>query len=188
MSITGTIFCLFFPACLGILAQVIWGNTFNHQILALAMFFFGIEQARMAKLDLQLVHDAQKQVQDVRLQRFKIITIITIILELCGFYLASMYLGWGAIIILLSQIWFNLLVEIKINPNADKYIKPWKITERLPVLFADILGLILMSLWILEIADLWITWILFVMLIIYLSAKAILFMQQIEFFPKHLNS
>ena len=177
--ISQIIFLLFFPACLGILRQVIWNAELTHQLLAVGIFFFCIEQANMANQDLQQVADAKTKVKDGRLDIFQSITIITIIIELIGFYLSSLYLGWGSILILSALIWFNLFANIKINSSAKKIIEYWNITERLPVLIADAVGLILTSLWMLKIADLWISWGLFSMAVIYCGVKLFLFFKSL---------
>ncbi|MBE9216242.1 hypothetical protein IQ247_26875 [Plectonema cf. radiosum LEGE 06105] len=175
------IFLFFFPACLGILRQVIWSTELSHQLLALAIFLLCIEQANMANHDLQKVADAKNIVKDARLNYFQIITIVTIIIELIGFYLSSIWLGWGSIIILFGLIWFNLFVDIKINNSSQNIIQTWKITERLPVLIADIFGLILISLWILKIGDFGISLGLFAMTMVYCSIKLFLFFNSLNY-------
>jgi hypothetical protein len=91
------IFLLFFPACLGILGQVIRAEAFDHRLLALGLLIFAIDQARMAVLDLKNIKSAKEKIEDVRLRYFYYTTICTIALELIGFYLASVQLGWGII-------------------------------------------------------------------------------------------
>ncbi|MBF2014913.1 MAG: hypothetical protein IGS23_06870 [Rivularia sp. T60_A2020_040] len=177
------IFLFFFPACLGILRQVILSTELSHQLLALAIFLLCIEQANMANHDLQKVTDAKEQVKDARLNYFQIITIVTIIMELIGFYLSSIWLGWGSIVILFGLILFNLFVDIKINSSSENssenssqnIIQIWKISERLPVLIADMVGLLLISMWILKIGDFGISLGLFTMTMLYCSIKLFLF-------------
>jgi hypothetical protein len=177
------IFVLFFPAGIGILKQGIWNTELTHQIIAIAMCLFCIEQGRMAVKDLQKIAEAKKLVIDARLDNFYIITVTTILVELLGFYISSFWLGWGSIIILLSQVWFNLLAAIKINTSSQSsakknivLIEPWTISERLPVLVADVLGLVLVSIWmlsfsILRSASFWISLVLCTMVVIYLGIK-----------------
>jgi hypothetical protein len=177
------IFVLFFPAGIGILKQGIWNTELTHQIIAIAMCLFCIEQGRMAVKDLQKIAEAKKLVIDARLDNFYIITATTILVELLGFYISSFWLGWGSIIILLSQVWFNLLAAIKINTSSQisakkniVLIEPWTISERLPVLVADVLGLVLVSIWmlsfsILRSASFWISLVLCTMVVIYLGIK-----------------
>ncbi|BAZ09382.1 hypothetical protein NIES4071_11900 [Calothrix sp. NIES-4071] len=203
------IFLLFFPACVGLLTQVIWGIELTNQLVASGTFIFCIEQARMAVKDLRQIEDAKALVQDVRLDTFYQVTLITIAVELLGFYISIVWLGWGSIVILLSQIWFNLLASVKIQyPNqvaenilkvdnynfsntsaltlsapvllnaVPIYVRYWKISERLPVLIADILGLVLISFWMLQIGSLFISWALFAMVIVYGIAKLILLLSR----------
>ncbi len=170
------IFLFFFPACIGILKQAIWGTELTEQIIAIAMCLFCIEQARMAVKDLQKITEAKKLVTDSRLDSFYIITVTTITVEILGFYISSVWLGWGSIIILLSQVWFNLLAAIKIKSSSASnidIIEPWTIFERLPVLFADILGLVLVSFWMLKVASFWISLFLCSMVLIYLGIKLV---------------
>ncbi|MBA3922004.1 MAG: hypothetical protein H0X31_10030 [Nostocaceae cyanobacterium] len=179
LLISGIIFLLFFPACLNVLREVIWGQQLTHQLLYLGMFLFCIEQASMAAQDLRQIASARKQVKDLRLNTFYTITIATIFIELLGFYAAPISFGGGSILILLSQVWFNLFAGIKISLLAESIIQTWKVTERFPVLIADIIGLLLVSLWMLHIGSLWITWILFGMPILYCSIKLALSFQSI---------
>jgi hypothetical protein len=211
LPVDQVIFLLFFPACVGLLTQVIWGLELTNQLVALGTFIFCIEQSRMAVKDLRQIEDAKACVHDVRLDNFYKVTVITIVIELLGFYTSIVWLGWGSILILLSQIWFNLLAGVKIkfiNQAAENTFKvnnygllstsalalsaplllkdtkgavsttvdvqSWKISERLPVLIADILGLVLISLWMLQIGSLFISWALFGMVIAYGIAKLVL--------------
>ena len=169
------LFLLFFPACMGILRQVIWSSELTHQLLAFGTFLFCIEQANMANQDLQKVADVKEKNPDVRVENFQKITIITIIIELMGFYLSSIWLGWGFILILLGLIFFNLFANIQIHNSNAKTIHNWGITARLPILIADTLALLLVNLWMLKIGDFWISWILFAMPLVYCSIKVFLF-------------
>ena len=181
MSLSQIIFLLFFPACLGILKQVIWNTELTHQLLAFGIFIFCIEQANMANQDLEQAANAKTKVKDARLDIFYRITIITIIIELIGFYLSTIYIGGGSLLILFGLIWFNIFANIKINISNKNIIQPWHITERLLVLIADLIGLILVSLWMLKIADIWISWGLFAMAVVYCGIKLFLFFKSYNF-------
>jgi hypothetical protein len=147
------IVALFFLAGLGLLGQVFRGDL-PHQLLAIAFLLFCIEQARMAVVDLRQIALVRRQVQDTRLSHFHRITVSTIMLELIGFYSASVWLGWGAFLVLLSQVWFNALAGIQLQPLNPIPIQPWGVFQRLPVLMADGVGLIFVLLWIWQIAPL----------------------------------
>jgi hypothetical protein len=108
----------------------------------------------MAWLDLQQVTELKQRLGDPRLNDFHQTTMITIIIELIGFYCQSFSLGWGSIIILISQFWFNLQIKIKLEPNTKPYLQDSTIQQRLPVLFANSLGLILISFWLNNLAKL----------------------------------
>jgi hypothetical protein len=165
--ISWLIFLLFFPASLGLLSQVIGGNELSHQLLALALLLLCVDQARMAVVDLEQVKQVKQKVQDARLDNFYWVTVSTIVLELLGFYSAYIWLGWGAILVLLSQIWFNVLAGIQLQPAEENPIQSWGIPERSIVLVADVIGLILVSLWIMQLVPLWMASGLLGMLVIY---------------------
>jgi hypothetical protein len=181
LPIAGMMFLFFFPACLGIFRQVILGDELGHQLLALGMFLFCIEQARMATQDLRQIAEAKEQVKDIRLKTFSLITISTIIIEILGFYTSSIWLGWGSVLILMSQFWFNLFAAIKICLGTEVTIQSWEISERLPVLIANVIGLVLISLWMSQIASLWIAGVLFGMVLLYCSIKLFLFFRHSNF-------
>ena len=108
----------------------------------------------MAIADLLQIEATQRQVQDQRLDRFRWVTQSTIAIELVGFYIAGGWLGWGAFTVLLSQAWFNLLAQIRLHPEAPEPIQVRSLADRLPVLIADGVGLLLASFWIAQIAPL----------------------------------
>jgi hypothetical protein len=170
-AIAVTIALLFFPACLGLLGQVLGDAAFSEKLLALGILLLCVDQARMAVVDLEQVTAVKRQVADPRLQRFYQVTLITIVIELCGFYGASISLGWGAITILLSQVWFNLCAGIQLDPTSTMPIRAWGVRDRLPVLIANGIGLFLVSLWMLAIAPLWISSGLLGLLILYGCGK-----------------
>jgi len=164
------VFWIFFPASLGVLGQVLWGPDLSHRLLALGLFLFSIDQARMAVLDLRQAIAAQRQTPDFRIRRFYWVTLTTIVLEILGFGIAAVWLGWGIQLVLLSQVWFNLFAGIQIQP-PDLKIQPWGVRERLPVLIADGLGMGLMGLWMREIAPMGIVLTLWGMAIAYACLK-----------------
>lgn len=170
-AIAGIISLLFFPACLGLLGQVLGDETLSHKALALGILLLCVDQARMAVVDLEQVATIKRRVSDARLHRFYQVTLTTIVWELCGFYGASVSLGWGAIAILLSQIWFNLTAGIQLDPSDKIPIQPWGIRDRLPVLIANGIGLLLVSLWMIQIAPLWISGGMLTLLLVYGCGK-----------------
>ncbi|HEY9879973.1 MAG TPA: hypothetical protein V6D29_16080 [Leptolyngbyaceae cyanobacterium] len=157
------IYPLFLPAGLGLLGQVVWAlgwsdrtaSTWAVGLLALGTLLICLEQAHMAVVDLRQIHLVKQQTPDPRLRHFYWITLSTIAIELIGFYVATPWLGWGALIVLLSQAWFNLLANIQLHPATPQPIRSWGIRDRLPVLVADGVGLLLASLWIAQIVPIW---------------------------------
>jgi hypothetical protein len=160
-------FLLFFPASLGLLAQVFRGNELSHQLLALALLLLCIDQARMAVVDLEQIGQVKQRVQDTRLDNFYRATVSTIVLELLGFYGSHIWLGWGAILVLLSQVWFNVLAGAQLQPSEENPIQTWGISERRIVLIADGVGIILVCLWIAQIIPFWMASGLLAMVLIY---------------------
>ncbi|MBD2260329.1 hypothetical protein H6G13_22400 [Pseudanabaena sp. FACHB-2040] len=154
---------LFLPAALGLFRQVMRGLGWSQGasldwplgILALGTLLICLEQAHMAIADLQQIEATQQQVQDRRLNRFHWVTLSTIAIELAGFYAASIWIGWGALIVLLSQVWFNLLARIQLQPGTTKPVRSCGVAQRLPVLLADGVSLLLIGLWIAQVAPIW---------------------------------
>lgn len=156
------IYLLFLPAGLGLLGQVIgalgWSDrtspTWAVALLALGTLLICLEQAHMAVVDLRQIREVKRQIQDPRLLVFQWVTLTTIAIELLGFYIATHWLGYGALIVLLSQVWFNLLAKIQLHPATHYPIQTWGIQHRLSVLIADGIGILLASLWIAQIMPL----------------------------------
>jgi hypothetical protein len=142
-------------------------------ILALALLVLGLDQMRMAILDLRQIAQvtAQFMDDDRRLDRFRWVTYSTISLEILGFGLAFWNLGWGAIVVLLSQIWFNLLAGVQLQPDGEPLIQDYGWRDRGLILFADSLGLLLSGLWLAGIAPLVMAIGLLAMVLIYVVLK-----------------
>ncbi len=141
---------LFTIALSGIVWQFIVTPQFDHRLLALALLLLGLDQARMATVDLTHIHALKPTTSDREaplLKWFEMITWSTIGLELIGFLLSWQWLGWGSAVVLLSQLWFNLLAGVQLVPEAQPSIQPFGIKDRAIVLIADSLGLILCGLY-----------------------------------------
>ncbi|PSN13526.1 hypothetical protein C7271_22445, partial [filamentous cyanobacterium CCP5] len=110
-----------------------------------------MEQARMAQVDLDRLATVAAEVDDPRLKRFDWVTKTTIALELVGFYLAGFYLGWGAMVILASQVWFHLLAGVELHPGIPDPIRPCGPWQR-PALLADLVAMVLAGCWLRNIA------------------------------------
>jgi hypothetical protein len=126
----------------------------SHFLLAIALLLLGIDQIRMAIVDLRQIAQvtAQLTTPDPRLDRFRWVTYSTIGLEILGFGLAFWHLGWGAIVVLLSQVWFNLLAGVQLQPDGepltqDALIKNLGWRDRGIILVADGLGILLSGFW-----------------------------------------
>lgn len=158
MSATvGWIFLGFFPAFLGILLQLLRENTLSYALLAVGFVLLGIDQARMAVVDLVQISQVRAKVEDPRLLRLYFLTLFTIGLELIGFYLASWQLGWGIEIVLLSQVIFNAWATIQLQPHQEPPIAPRSGQTRSPILAGNILAMGLVGLWMRDIAPMTIT-------------------------------
>jgi hypothetical protein len=83
-----------------------------------------------------------------KLSQFLLVVIFTIIIELFGFYLALFSLGWGAIFVLISQICFNILAPLKVLKIEDFSLTNYHFSDKVGILLADTICIVLMSLWI----------------------------------------
>ncbi len=140
------VFLFFFVASLGLLWQTFNSDSWSDKLLAFAIFLMCLEQGRMALVDLDNIKLVKQQYTDSRIDTFPTITIITIIIELLGFYYTFLSLSWGAIIIIISLIFFNVCTKIQLYPSENIMIEPWGISQRLPILLANTLALILIAL------------------------------------------
>ncbi|GBF81404.1 hypothetical protein [Aphanothece sacrum] len=146
ISLIPVILLLFFAASLGMVWQIFHSHTLTEKILAFSLFLASIEQGRMAKVDLDQIVQVKQHIEDSRLTHFSLVTITTIIVELMGFFCAFFLPYWGTLIIILSLAGFNLFAGIRLHPNEEIMIEPWGVLPRLPILLADGLGLVLVSL------------------------------------------
>lgn len=165
------IFGLFFPACLILLGQVIWSAAIAQQILSLALLLLCVDQARAAVLDLESTLTAQEQTPDSRLDRFYRIILVTIVVELLGFYGAWISLGIGCVLVFCSQVVFHFTAKIRIEITDSVLILPWGVERRWPILVANGVGLIVLGLWMAAIAPTWMASVLLSMVLSYGAAK-----------------
>ena len=111
---------LFGPAVLGLGWQVWAQPELSHRLLALGLLLTGIEQGRMAMVDLRQVAAVGQQVEDRQLTRFYKILLLAIAGQLVGFYLAAAgWLGVGAGVMMMSIIGFNLAAGLQLQPAVS---------------------------------------------------------------------
>ncbi len=150
---------LFLPAGLGLLVQSVAGSagstTVAQRLLSLALALFCPELIRMAIVDLNNIAAVSESSKDSRLRRFNGAVVSTVVLEAAGLYIALVSLQWGAIALIFSQIWFNLLAGIQLHPEQSPSIAPLGIAGRRTVLAANALGLGLMALWPIQAIRIW---------------------------------
>ena len=113
--------------------------------IALALLLVCIDQGRMAWVDLFNVY--QVSLTDRRVVVFYAITLITIVIELIGFYLAWKYLALGMAVFLVSQLFFNTAANLQLYPGSHDPIRPFPLQTRWPVLLANGVALSLIALW-----------------------------------------
>jgi hypothetical protein len=145
--IRGLMFGLFFPAGVGLVWRLLTTPVLAYQLLAATLVLLLLEQAHMAAVDLHNIVRLKSVTTDARLQVFGIITGLTIGLELVGFYLAYFHLGWGTILVIVSQLFFNLAVPIQLLPEGEPPIVTQGVGERIPVLVANGVGVGVLGLW-----------------------------------------
>lgn len=160
---------LFLPAALGIGLQIFQG-AWDARAIALALLLLCLDQARMAGVDWLELAAVRSQLTatrsqtsdasepslspDARLDRFAWVTLSTIAIELIGFYVAWQWLGFGVIIVLLSQLWFHGLAGIQLHPGEPEPIHDCGLGMRSPVLMADTVGILLVIFWLQAVAPL----------------------------------
>ncbi|MEA5463381.1 hypothetical protein [Leptothoe sp. PORK10 BA2] len=113
--------------------------------VAIALILVCIDQGRMAWVDLDHVH--QLSLADRRVVKFYSITLITIVIELVGFYLVWQNLALGMVIFLISQLFFNTTAQSQLYPQSPEPIRPFPFQARWPVLLANGIALGLITLW-----------------------------------------
>ena len=151
---------VFFPASLGLGWQLWSCPLLPGSILALGLLLGLLEQAHMARVDLEKVKILGQHPdygRDPRLYRFARVLMVTLGGELLGFYLASFgYLGLGLVVIMLSLLAFNLVagVELKVGDRQPIQTAPWH--SRGLVLSLDGLGVGMGCLWLAGQAQLWV--------------------------------
>ncbi|MEO0540741.1 MAG: hypothetical protein AAFZ80_07730 [Cyanobacteria bacterium P01_A01_bin.105] len=170
------IYGLFCPATVGLLVGLLLSSATGlaHSVLRLGTWLLSIEQARVAVLDWQNIQQVAATVEDgpeSRLTSFRRLTVAVIGLELLGFYLAIGWPGWGALTVLVAQVLFNGGATIALFPQAAVPVVPWGLRERLPVLVADLVGVALAGLWILDVARLGSAIALLTLVLVYLIFK-----------------
>jgi hypothetical protein len=158
---------LFLPAIVILVMNVIFSGDLSSELLGIALTLLCLDQMRMAIVDLQNVRAIPGLKSDDRLTWFYRVTLTTIAVELFGFYLAGWYLGVGAIVVLLSQIGFNLFAGIQLEPSAEQPIITWTWRDRLVVLIADGVGIGLVSFWLAKMAMLGMSIGLLLMVLVY---------------------
>ncbi len=140
---------LYAPAMILVLWQAIVQPSLDQKLLAIAILLLSLDLLRMAIFDLEqvakvrsmLAIDSNEPKNEPKLDRFFWVTIGTVTVELIGLYLAPVSLSSSAIVILLSQVGFNLLTQVQLMPDLVDKIQPWGIRDRAVVLIADCLGI-----------------------------------------------
>ncbi len=164
---------LFFPAGIGLLVQLFESHSLAEYVLAVALLLFYPELVRMAWIDLEDIAVVRARQEDSRLSRFHKVVASTIVLELLGAYSALLSLQWGGLIVISSQLWFNLLADIQLWPQETYAITEFGVRERWPVLIANAIGIALLGLWFISNIRLWLAGGLLLLMIIFLLLKYI---------------
>lgn len=143
----------FAPAGLGLLHQGIYAPAWPHRLLALAMVLLLIEQAHMARVDLHRA-DRVASTYPSQARRFGRVLGATIAVEWVGFSLAALgALGLGASVVVIALLGFNLASNISFEGDRLYLAGP---RDRWDVILADLIGLGLMGLWQLPVAQPWV--------------------------------
>lgn len=125
----------------------------------------------MAWVDLENIARVKAQQEDSHLNRFYTVVVGTIVLELLGFYSALLSLQWGGLIIIFSQLEFNLLAGIQLWPQETPAVVEFGISKRWPVLIANTVGMALLGFWFISHIRIWLAGGLLLLIIIFLLLK-----------------
>ncbi|MEO1131141.1 MAG: hypothetical protein AAFX40_00380 [Cyanobacteria bacterium J06639_1] len=128
------------------------------QLMAAAFALFAVEQAWMARVDLLAAARVRAEIEaqaDLKrsslsrmLDRFDRVVAIAIALELCGFYGASVDLGWGALGVLLALAGFNAFVPVRLVPGSDRPVREIARQQRWALTAVDLGAIALVGVWI----------------------------------------
>ncbi|MGC1219637.1 MAG: hypothetical protein WA783_18120 [Phormidesmis sp.] len=162
---------LFFPAGIGLSIHLLQLQLLSDRLLAMALLLFCPELARMAWVDLENIARVKAQQEDSHLNRFYTVVVGTIVLELLGFYSALLSLQWGGLIIIFSQLEFNLLAGIQLWPQETPAVVEFGISKRWPVLIANTVGMALLGFWFISHIRIWLAGGLLLLIIIFLLLK-----------------
>lgn len=138
----------FLPAGVGLWSQGLQPLPLPHRLLALALGLMLMEQAHMARVDVQRVLTVRRLGSTSRLAWFTAVLAVTILGELGGFYLAAAgALGLGMMTILVSLLGFNLFANGRFEGPIFHPAGP---RTRLDVIAMDLVTLGLALLWMLD--------------------------------------
>ncbi len=165
------IFLLFFFAGINSFCQIITTEGWNNKVLCLTIFIMCLEQAKMAIVDFTNIRISKRYLKDTQLDNFLIITSITVVLELLGFYLVSLSRDWSIVIILISLIFFNSFAKINILISETISIERCSISQRFFILIANCLGLSIIILKILNFFPTIMSTVLLGMTLVYVTIK-----------------
>ena len=192
---------IFLPAGVGLLFQITLSSSAAQTILAIALTIFCPELARMAWIDLKNIEvltasaspALEKQVmqtaatqqekptsstnsflQAQQIKQFHTVIVSTIALEATGFYLSLYSLPAGAIVIILSQLWFNSLASVQLYPGRSLPVVRCSAKDRKAVLILNALTAGLLCFWPVTSAQLGLSIALLVLVALYLAVKYLL--------------
>jgi hypothetical protein len=169
----------FLPAGIGLLVQAVQSLALDDRLLFGALLIMCVEQAHMARVDLQQIEAVKHYGQIPQLQPFRQVVVGTIVVELLGFYLAAGgFPGWGALVILGSLIGFNLVAKIRLTPHGPTPVSVAGITTRLDVLMIDAIAVGLVLLWLTDAARLLAAAILLGLTLLYEVSKLVTYVSQ----------
>lgn len=197
---------LYLLAGMGLLWQSVLLQSLPESLLSLALTLFCAELARMAVVDLDNAaaiaseqiasgqggytegyaeedadKNTEKSTNENALSKFRTVVTSTVVLELIGFYLALRFVASGAAVVIFSQLWFNLRVNVQLWPGLNPAVTPFELQQRIPVLVANVLALLLVSLWFISSWQLWLSSGLLILITCFLLVKYCLPNAQ----PKH---
>ncbi|MGK7911582.1 MAG: hypothetical protein AB4050_08905 [Synechococcus sp.] len=162
----------------GTIIRLVQSDSSAERLMAIALLLFAADLARMAIVDIDNFNSVRRQLLAKsaiasELSRFRYSLAVTVVLELLGLLVSWRWIGSGISIVMFSQLMFNLSVTVSVQPSTRPSIRPWSIVERLDVLLADAIALILAVVWSITDRPLGIAIALLAMVVMYLAIKYI---------------
>ncbi len=161
----------------GVAVRVATSDPLAVRVMGVTLLLSCLDFVRMALIDLENWHRVKNWYQTnqekshPKLANFLYCLIATIVLEIIGLFSSWLWIGLGMVLMAVSQLVFNSFVQVELRPHGKPPLRQWSISERLAVLIADWLALLLTLIWMFSGQPLWVALSLLGMTLAYLGIK-----------------